>query len=86
MMNGRLEEVNEGGATHQCQQVYRHDKDFTERVNVWVKWTWDNKYELVSEDNFVRPWSRRQRSRTNFLRTSVEIMINRISLNLINKY
>ncbi len=68
MMNGRLEEVNEGGATHQCRRVYRHDKDFTEGVNVWVKWTWDNKYQLVSEDDFVMPCSRRQRSRTNFLR------------------
>jgi hypothetical protein len=38
MINGRLEEVNEGGACHQCYRVYQHDKDFTEGVNVWVRW------------------------------------------------
>ncbi len=68
MSNGWLEEVDEGGACHQCHRVYQHEKDFTEGVNVWVKWSWDNKYQLVSEDQFVRRVSRRQRLRTDFLR------------------
>ncbi len=70
MINGRVEEVMEGTARHQCYRVYRHDKEFTEGVNVWVKWIWDNKYQLVAESQFVTPSSnpRRSRMRTSFLR------------------
>ena len=70
MYNGRVEEVLEGTARHQCYRVYRHDKEFTEGVNVWVKWIWDNKYKLVAESHFVTPSSdvRRSRLRTSFLR------------------
>ena len=69
MYNGRVEEVLEGTARHQCYRVYRHDKEFTEGVNVWVKWIWDNKYKLVAESHFVTPSSdqRRSRLRTSFL-------------------
>jgi hypothetical protein len=66
MMNGLLEEVNEGGACHQCYRVYRHDMAYIEGVNVWVQWTWDNKYQLVSEHQFVRRNIRRYRRRTDF--------------------
>ena len=59
MINGLLEEVNEGGGCHQCYRVYRHDKAYTEGVNFWVKWTWDNKYQLVSKHQFVRQNLRR---------------------------
>jgi hypothetical protein len=70
MFNGRVEEVMEGTTRHQCYRVYRHDKDFTEGVNVWVKWIWDKKYKFVAESQFVTPSShpRRSRMRTSFLR------------------
>ena len=65
-INGLLEEAIEGEATHQCYRVYRHDKEYTEGENVWVQWTWDNKYQLVSEHQFVRRNIRRYRRRTDF--------------------
>jgi hypothetical protein len=57
MFNERVEEVMEGTARHQCYRVYQDDKEFTECVNVWVKWTWDNKYKYVPESQFSRPSS-----------------------------
>ena len=32
-----------------------HDKENIPGTNVWIKWDWDGKYELVSESKFVCP-------------------------------
>jgi hypothetical protein len=43
MINGLMEEIQEGEGRHPCYRVYRHDKPFTEGTNVWVKFDWDKK-------------------------------------------
>jgi hypothetical protein len=55
---------------HQCYRVYQHDMGFTEGKNVWVGFTWDNKYKLVLESLFVKPAFLQQgvRIKTAFLR------------------
>jgi hypothetical protein len=45
MINGRMEEIQEGEGCHQCYRVYWHDMDFTEGKNVWVQFTWDKKVQ-----------------------------------------
>jgi hypothetical protein len=49
MVNGRVEEIQEGEGHHQCYRVYWHDLDFTEGKNVWMQFTWDKKCKLVLE-------------------------------------
>jgi hypothetical protein len=49
MINGRMEEIQEGEGYHQCYQVYWHDTPFTEGKNVWVHFTWDKKCNIVLE-------------------------------------
>ncbi len=70
MINGRMEEIQEGEERHQCYRVYWHDMDLTEGKNVWVQFTWDKKCKLVSESLFVIPAFLQQRVRieTAFLR------------------
>jgi hypothetical protein len=70
MMNGSMEEIQEGEGRHPCYRIYRHDMSFTEGTNVWVQFEWDKKFKLVSESLFVAPtflqkWNR---IRTSFLR------------------
>jgi hypothetical protein len=70
MMNGSMEEIQEGEGRHPCYRVYRHDMPFTEGANVWVQFEWDKKFKLVLESLFVAPafsqkWNR---IRTSFLR------------------
>jgi hypothetical protein len=60
MINGRVEEIQEGESCHQCYHVYRLDKTYKEGVNVCIHWSWDNKYKLVSESQFVHPSSPQQ--------------------------
>ncbi len=55
MINGSLEEIQEGEGWHPCYRVYRHDMPFTEGTNVWVKFDWDKKCKLVSESLLVAP-------------------------------
>jgi hypothetical protein len=55
MVNGGMEEIQEGEGRHQCYRVYRHDMDYTEGKNVWVQFTWDKKCKLVLELLFVMP-------------------------------
>ncbi len=55
MVNGTVEEKQEGEERHQCYRVYWHDMPFTEGTNVWVKLNWDKKCKLVSESLFVAP-------------------------------
>ncbi len=61
MVNGRMEEIQEGEGHHQCYRVYQHDMDFTEGKNVWVQFTWDKKCKLVSELLLVMPAFLQQR-------------------------
>ena len=70
MMNGSMEEIQEGEGRHPCYRVYRHDMPFTEGTNVWVQFEWDKKFKLVSESLFVAPafLQKRNRIRTSFLR------------------
>ena len=70
MINGSMEEIQEGEGRHPCYRVYRHDMPFTEGTNVWVQFDWDKKCKLVSESLFVAPAFLRQwnRIRTSFLR------------------
>ncbi len=70
MMNGSMEEIQEGEGRHPCYRVYRHDMPFTEDTNVWVQFEWDKKFKLVLESLFVAPaflqkWNQ---IRTSFLR------------------
>jgi hypothetical protein len=46
MVNGMMEEIQEGEGGHQCFQVYWHDMPFTEGTNVWVQYTWDKSANL----------------------------------------
>jgi hypothetical protein len=55
MVNGTIEEIQEGEGWHQCYRVYRHDMPFTEGMKVWVKFNWDKKCKLVSESLFIAP-------------------------------
>jgi hypothetical protein len=55
MINGTMEEIQEGEGQHHCFRVYRHDMLFTEGTNVWVKFNWDKKCKLVLESLFVAP-------------------------------
>ncbi len=57
MINGHVEEIQEGESCHQFYRIYQHDKTYKEGVNVWICWSWDNKYRLVSELQFVHPSS-----------------------------
>jgi hypothetical protein len=70
MVNGRMEEIQEGEGCHQCYRVYRHDMDFTEGKNVWVQFTLEKKCKLVLESLFVMPAFLRQHVwiKTAFLR------------------
>jgi hypothetical protein len=70
MINGVMEEIQEGEGWHQCYQVYQHDMPFTEGMDVWVKFTWDKKCKHVSESLFVAPAFLQQQVqiRTAFLR------------------
>jgi hypothetical protein len=45
MMNGSMEEIQEGEGRHPCYRVYRHDMPFTEGTNVWVQFEWDKKVQ-----------------------------------------
>jgi hypothetical protein len=42
MIDGTMEEIQEGEGRHHCYRVYRHDMPFTEGTNVRVKFNWDN--------------------------------------------
>jgi hypothetical protein len=55
MINGTMEEIQEGDGRHHCYRVHRHDMPFTEGTNVWVKFNWDKKCKLVLESLFVAP-------------------------------
>jgi hypothetical protein len=72
MVNGTMEEIQEGEGWYQCYRVYQHDMPFTEGTNVWVQFIWDNKCKLVLESLFVAPdflgKQVRIRIRTSFLR------------------
>jgi hypothetical protein len=70
MVNGTMEEIQEGEGWHQCYRVYWHDMPFREGTNVWVKFNWDKKCKLVLESLFVAPAFLQQqvRIRTSFLR------------------
>jgi hypothetical protein len=67
MINGLMEEIQEGEGWHPCYRVYRHDIPFTEGTNVWVKFNWDKKFKLASEllfvqSAFLRQWNRMRTS------------------------
>jgi hypothetical protein len=70
MMNEYFEEIQEGPSHFQVHRMYRHDKEFIPGTNVWIRWCWDGKYELVSKSKFVRPTFLPScaRVRTDFLR------------------
>ncbi len=70
MMNGSMEEIQEGEGRHPCYRVYRHEMPFTEGTNVWVQFEWDKKFKLVSESFLVAPAFLQQQNqiRTSFLR------------------
>ena len=70
MINGSMEEIQEGEGWHPCYRVYRHDMPFTEGTNVWVQFDWDKKCKLVSESLFVAPafLQQQNRIRTSFFR------------------
>ncbi len=56
MINGRMEEIQEGEGHHQCYRVYWHDIDLTEgKNNVWVQFTWDRKCKLVLASLYIMP-------------------------------
>jgi hypothetical protein len=68
MINGSIEEIQEGAGRHPCYRVYRHDMPFTEgTTNVWVQFVWDKKCKLVSESLFVAPAFLQQRNRIRTL-------------------
>jgi hypothetical protein len=48
MINGSMEEIQEGEGWHPCYRVYRHGMPFTEGTHVWVQFDWDKKCKLVS--------------------------------------
>jgi len=46
MINGSMEEIQEGEGWHPCYRVYMHDMPFTEGTNVWVQFDWDKSANL----------------------------------------
>jgi hypothetical protein len=70
MINGLMEEIQEGEGRHPCYRVYRHDMPFTEGTNVQVQFDRDKKFKLVLESMFIAPAFLLQRNwiRTSFLR------------------
>ncbi len=46
MMNGLMEEIQEGEGWHPCYRVYRLDMPFTEDTNVWVQFEWEKSSNL----------------------------------------
>ncbi len=50
MINGREEVVYEGQGHHTCYRVYKHDDEYTEGENIWIKYS---KFKLVPESIFV---------------------------------
>ncbi len=70
MINGSMEEIQEGEGWHPCYRLYRHDMPFTEGMNVCVQFDWDKNCKLVLESLFVAPafLQQRNRIRTSFLR------------------
>ncbi len=70
MINGSMEEIQEGEGQHPCYRVYRYDMPFTEGTNVWAQFDWDKKCKLVLESLFAALASFQQRNwiRTSFLR------------------
>jgi hypothetical protein len=74
MINGSMEEIQEGEGQHPCYRVYRHDMPFTEGTNVWVEFDWDKECKLVLESLFVAPAFLQQQNwiRTSFLDTDDE--------------
>jgi hypothetical protein len=62
MINGMMEEIQEGEGQHHCYRVYMHGMPFKEGVNVWVKFNWYKKCKLFSESLFVAPAFLRQRN------------------------
>jgi hypothetical protein len=67
IINGSIQQIQEGEGRNPCYRVYRHDMPFTEGTNVWVQFDWDKKCKLVSESLFVAPAFLRQQ---NYIRTS----------------
>jgi hypothetical protein len=55
MIDGSMVEIQEGEGWHPCYRVYRHDMPFTEGINVWVQFDWDEECKLVSESLFFAP-------------------------------
>jgi hypothetical protein len=70
MINGSMEEIQEGEGRNLCYRVYRHDMPYTKGTNVCVQFDWDEKCKLVLESLFVAPafLQQRNRIRTSFLR------------------
>ena len=70
MINGSIEEIQQGEGWHPYYRVYRHDMSFTEGMNVWIQFDWDKKCKLVSESLLVASAFLRQQNwiRTSFLR------------------
>ena len=54
LMTGIKEFVTEGSTCHSVYLVYKHNHEYTEGVAVWMKYLWDNKYNLVLESSFDR--------------------------------
>jgi hypothetical protein len=71
MINGSMEEIQEGEGRPPCYRVYRHGMPFTKGTNVWVQFDWDKKCQLVLESLFVAPTFLQQQNqiRTPFLRS-----------------
>jgi hypothetical protein len=67
VINGSMEEIQEGEGQHLCYRVYKHDMPSTDGTNVWVQFDWDKKCKLVLESLFVAPAFLRQ---WNWIRTS----------------
>jgi hypothetical protein len=68
MINGSMEEIQEGEGRHLCYRVYRHNMLFTEGTNVWVQFDWDKKCKLILESLFAAPAFLQQ---WNWIRTSI---------------
>jgi hypothetical protein len=57
MINGSMEEMQEGEGQHPCYRVYRHDMPFTEGTNVWVQYElpWSESLSLNIEEILICP-------------------------------
>jgi hypothetical protein len=55
MINGSMDEIQEGEVRHPYYRVCRRYMPFTDGTNVWVQFDWDKKCKLVSESQFVAP-------------------------------